>query len=119
MSTNQQSKDITRLRHMLDHGREAVALLQGKTKAELKNNRVLHLALVRLIEIVGEAANRVSKGTQEHYPQIPWSQIVGMRNRLIHGYEFLDFDILWQTVTEDLPKLIDELEQIVPSEEEN
>lgn len=102
---------------MLDHAREAVDLLHGKSRLDLRDDRVLNLALVRLIEIVGEAANRVSKSTQKQHPQIPWPQIVGMRNRLIHGYEFLDFDILWQTVTDDLPELITELEKVVPPQE--
>jgi len=108
--------DDVRLRHMLDHAREAVSLVQGKTRADLDKDRLLNLALVRLIEIVGEAASRVSKETQRRYPEIPWPQIVSMRNRLIHGYDFVDFDILWQTVNEDLLLLIAELEKIVPAQ---
>ena len=67
-------------------------------------NRVLQLALTRLMEIVGEAANRVSQSTRQANPKIPWPRIIGMRNRLIHGYDVIDFDLLWDTVTNDLPR---------------
>ena len=106
-------EDMVRLHHMLDHAREAVALMQDKNRPHLEDSRVLQLALVRLIEIVGEAAGRVSKEKQSELSNIPWAEIVGMRNRLIHGYDFLDLDILWQTVNEDLPVLIAELEKLV------
>jgi uncharacterized protein with HEPN domain len=97
---------------MLSHAREAVDLL-GKTNRErLEDNRTLQLALTRLIEIVGEAANRVSKTTQDRHPEIPWHKIVGMRNRLIHGYDVTDIDILWDTITDDLPPLIEKLNEL-------
>jgi len=108
--------DMVRLRHMLEHAREAVVLMQDKNRSNLESSRLHTLALIRLIEIVGEAANRVSKATQRKYPQIPWSQIIGMRNRLIHGYDVVDIGIIWQTVTEELPPLIAELERIVPTD---
>ncbi|UCC87064.1 MAG: DUF86 domain-containing protein [Anaerolineales bacterium] len=99
--------------HMLDHSREAVALVQGKMRADIDTERLLNLALVRLLEIIGEAANRISEEEQARHPEIPWPQIVSLRNRLIHGYDSVDFDILWQIVTEDLPPLIVSLEAIV------
>lgn len=98
---------------MLDHAREAVSLVQGKNRADLDHDRLLNLALVRLLEIIGEAANRVPMEDQLGHPQIPWSQIVSLRNRLIHGYDSVDFDILWQIVTQDLPNLILALEEMV------
>jgi len=102
-------------RHMLDHAREATALVQGKTRADLDSDRLLNLALVRLLEIIGEAANRIPEEEQARHPEIPWPQIVSLRNRLIHGYDSVDFDILWQFVIEDLPPLITSLETIVSS----
>jgi uncharacterized protein with HEPN domain len=72
----------------------------------------VQLALTRLVEIVGEAGNRVSKAMQQKTPEIPWPQIIGMRNRLIHGYDVIDFDLLWDTITDDLPPLIVSLESI-------
>jgi uncharacterized protein with HEPN domain len=84
---------------MLDHSREAVAMVRGKTRQDLDRDRMLNLSLVRLLEIVGEAANRIPKQERGRYPNIPWPEIVGLRNRLIHGYDEVDFDILWQIVT--------------------
>jgi uncharacterized protein with HEPN domain len=98
---------------MLDHANEAVSLLAGKEKADLSSNRVLELALVRLVEIVGEAANRLPVEDQSRYPSIPWKEIVGMRNHLVHGYDAIDVDVLWDTVRIDLPQLIEELERIL------
>ena len=72
------------LRHMLDHAREATLLAQDRSRADLDTDRLLELALVRLLEVVGEAASRVPRETCAHYPQIPWPEIVSMRNRLIH-----------------------------------
>ena len=102
------------LRHMLDYAREAITLVRGKSRADLDSDRLLNLALVRLIEMVGEAANRVPSNERTQYPEVPWAQIIGMRNRLIHGYDFVDFDILWQTVVEDLPGLVAVLKRIGP-----
>jgi uncharacterized protein with HEPN domain len=93
--------------HMLDHAQETVALVQGKTRADLDADRLLNLALVRLLEIIG--------AQQARYPQIPWPQIVSLRNRLIHGYDAVDLDIVWQIVTQDMPGLISSLEEIVSS----
>lgn len=106
------------LRHMLDHATEAVELTRGQTREDLEEQRLLQLALVRLVEIVGEAAGRVSKETWALHPEIPWPHIVGMRNRLIHGYDFVDHDILWQTIQEDLPSLIAMLEDVVNAKSE-
>lgn len=106
---------IIRLRHMLDHAREAFELTKGRTRVDLDSDRLLNLALVRLLEVVGEAANFIPKEDQANYPEISWAQIVALRNRLIHGYDSVDFDILWQIVTQDLPPPITVLERIVPS----
>ena len=106
--------DIIRLRHMLDYSREAQELIRDKSRACLDIERPLELALVRLLEIIGEAANRVSKSEQSCQTSIPWSKIVGLRNRLIHGYDSVDLNVLWEILTHDLPFLISELEKIIP-----
>jgi uncharacterized protein with HEPN domain len=98
---------------MLEHAREARLLLADNSKVELEENRLLQLALTRLLEVVGEAANRVPYEDRARHPGIPWAQIIGMRNRLIHGYDVVDFDVLWQTVVEDLPPLIKDLDSIL------
>jgi uncharacterized protein with HEPN domain len=101
--------DTTRLRHMLDHAREAVDLARGGSRLSLDADRKLNLALVRLVEIVGEAAARVTPATQQRLADIPSKDLVGMRNRMIHGYDEVDFDILWDVVELHLPPLIDQL----------
>lgn len=106
--------DAIPLRHMLDHAREAVSLIARKTSQDLGKERILELALVRLVEIVGEAAGRVSQESQAKHPEIPWREMIGMRNRLIHGYDSIDLDILWHTIELDLPPLISQLETILP-----
>jgi uncharacterized protein with HEPN domain len=77
---------------------------------------MLELSLIRLVEVVGEAAARVSAEGQAKYPSIPWPQVVGMRNRLTHGYDQVDLNILWDTIEYDLPPLITELEKILETE---
>jgi uncharacterized protein with HEPN domain len=98
---------------MLDYSGEALRLIEGKDRKDLDQDRTLNLALVRLLEIVGEAANRVSEETKGVYAEIPWFQIVGLRNRLIHGYDAVDFDILWGVLSEELPALVASLEKII------
>jgi uncharacterized protein with HEPN domain len=102
--------DRLRLVHMLEHAREAVALAGGKTRVDLGSDRLLELALVRLVEVVGEAASHVSDETRARHPQIPWRAITSMRHRLAHGYDAVDLDILWNTIDEDLRPLIGQLE---------
>ena len=105
--------DDIRLRHMLDHAREARSMVQGKNRADLQSDRMLELALVRLIEVVCEAAARVSPEGCNKYSRIPWSEIVGMRNRVVHGYDQVDLDVLWDTIEYDLPPLVAEPERIL------
>lgn len=104
--------DIT-LRQILQHSKEAVDILYGKTRLDLDNDRLLNLAMTRLLEIIGEAANRVPDAVQEKYPELPWLQMVSLRNRLIHGYDQVDLDILWVIVKKDLPELVSQLEKIL------
>lgn len=91
---------------MLDHSQEAIALARGNNRSDLDGNRLLNLALVRLMEIIGEAASRVSREDQNRFSGIPWPEIISLRNRLIHGYDMVDMDVLWQIVTKDLPDLV-------------
>jgi uncharacterized protein with HEPN domain len=98
---------------MLDHAVEAVEMARGHSRADLDRDRQLNLALVRLVEIIGEAAKRVGQATQEAHPQVPWTQIIGTRNRLIHGYDRVNFDILWRIVSDELPSLIEQLQAIL------
>ena len=109
------SEDLVRLRHMLDAARKAVAFSEGRTRNDLDSDEMLSLALVRLLEIIGEAAKRVSEELWQQYPEIPWKQIAGTRDRLIHGYFDVDLDIIWSIIADDLPILIADLGKMIPS----
>jgi len=108
-----QKDDAVRLRHMLDAAQEAAFFAQNKTRSSLDTDRQLVLSLVKSIEIVGEAAANVTTKCREDFPQIPWRDIISMRNRLTHVYFDINLDILWKTVVEDLPPLIAELGKVV------
>ena len=98
---------------MLNHAYEAVELLGDASLDDLTSDRVTQLALRKLVEVVGEAANRVSSTTQERDPEIAWPQIVGARNRLVHGYDTVSMSILRDIVQNDLPPLVEQLMSIV------
>ena len=102
--------DQVRLQHMLDAAREAIGFAQGRARTDLDSDRMLVLSLIKEIEIVGEAATQVSEVTREQLPEIPWTDIVGMRNRLVHAYFDINLEILWRTVQDDLPPLVTVLE---------
>ena len=104
-------------RQILSHAREVVDICQGRTRSDLDSDRLFNLALTRLIEIIGEAANRIPVSTQEKYPELPWLQMIGARNRLIHGYDSVDFDILWAIVQNDLPLLIEQVKTILEKDQ--
>ena len=106
--------DEVRLRHMLDAARKAVAFTQGRTRTDLDNDEILALAVVRLIEILGEAAKNVSQTTKDQFPEIPWRQIAGIRDRLSHAYFEVNLDIIWDIIASDLPPLIERLETLLP-----
>lgn len=106
-------EDEVRLGHMLDHAAEAVEMCRGRQRADIDSDRMLNLAMVRLIEIVGEAADRVSKQGQASRAEIPWREIIGMRNRIVHGYDEVNFDILWAVIHDDLPPLIEKLRDVL------
>lgn len=86
-------------------------MARGASREDLDRDRKLNLSLTRLLEIVGEAANRLSVETRARFPEVPWPEIVSMRNRLIHGYDSVDLDLVWQVVQGDLPDLIAALER--------
>jgi uncharacterized protein with HEPN domain len=105
--------DQVSMRQMLDHAREAVDITKSKAREDLDRDRMLNLALTRLIEIIGEAANRIDNDTQLKHPEIPWAEIIAMRNRVIHAYDEVDLNVLWDVIDLDLPPLIEQLWSIV------
>lgn len=108
--------DLIRIRHMLEFALKAIGLNSGKDRAEWESNETLALATVHLVEMVGEACRTVSIELRSQYPQVPWDQISGTRNRLAHGYIDVDLDIIWTIVTRDLPLLVAQLELILCGE---
>ena len=100
---------------MLLSAKIAIDYLQDKSIEDLENNLQLQDAVIRRLLIVGEASNRISETTQQSFPTIPWRMIKGMRNRLVHEYDDIDLDTVWETVKTSLPILIVELEKIVSS----
>ncbi len=105
--------DRARLEHMLEAAKKAIQLSRDRKREDLDSDDLFALGITRLLEIIGEAASRVSPQTRQRHDEIPWSQITGMRNRLIHGYDVIDEDILWQTITHDLPALVRSLKRIL------
>jgi len=109
--------DRIRLRHMLDASREAIGYAEGRSRGDLGTDTMLARALVKCIEIVGEAASRASEETRKRAAAIPWAQINGMRNRLIHAYFDINPDEVWGTVVNDLPVIARALEAILAADE--
>ncbi len=105
--------DRIRIQHMPDAAKKAINSAKGRDRGELASDPVWALGLVKCLEIVGEAAARVKKQTRAKHPQIPWTQIITMRNRLVHLYFEIDQDQVWKAVTEDMPPLVEGLERIL------
>jgi uncharacterized protein with HEPN domain len=109
-----QKDDLVYAGHMLDTARKATSKIAGQAREEFDRDENLRLALAHLIQVLGEAARRVSPAFQQAHPEVPWKQIVGMRHKVVHDYLQVDFDIVWAVVTADLPPLIADLERFVP-----
>jgi uncharacterized protein with HEPN domain len=109
--------DLVRLRHMVDAARETIGFTQARSRDDLDRDRQLTWALVKGVEIIGEAAYQIGPDSRVELPDIPWDDIVAMRHRLVHAYFDINLDILWKTVKEDLPELLRALEPFVPPEE--
>jgi uncharacterized protein with HEPN domain len=106
-------KDRTRLRHMLDAALKIKEFTSGLSVASFRQDEKLQLAIIRLLEIAGEAANGISDPVKDKHPEIPWNQITATRNRLIHGYFDIDLDVVWKIVSEDIPPLVRSLQAII------
>lgn len=102
-------RDRVRLKHMIDAGDEALRFVAGRTRAELETDTMLSFALVHAVQIIGEAASKVSAEGRAALPEVAWPVIVGMRNRLVHAYFDVNLDILWSTVHDVVPPLLDRL----------
>lgn len=108
-----QPHDRALLVDMLDSAREAAAFAGNRTGPELEKDRMRFLAKVRLLEIIGEAANGVSEQFRQEHPELPWRQMIATRNRLIHGYRDMDSAVVASIAQTNLPALISDLEPIL------
>jgi uncharacterized protein with HEPN domain len=102
---------------LLLHAKEARELAAGRDEDQLVADREFQLALIKLIEIVGEAAARLSQSARARMPQIPWPEVIAMRHRLVHDYFRIDLEVLWAVVQTDLAPLIAAVEPLIPPEE--
>ena len=108
-------RDEVRLRHMLDAARKAINFTQNRDRSDLDTDELLALAIVRLVEILGEAAKNISQPTKDQAPEIAWRQMAGTRDRLTHAYFDVNLDIIWDIVISDLPSLVEKLENLLDS----
>jgi uncharacterized protein with HEPN domain len=110
-------EDKIRIKHMIDAAEEALSFTAGISETEFNKNRMLVLSIIKEIEIIGEAASKVSEDTKLKHNKIPWQDIVDMRNRLIHGYFDVNVKLVWNTIKNDLPSLLKSLNEILRSNE--
>lgn len=111
------AEDSVRLRHMLDAAQKVANFTQGRNRQDLDTDEMLALAIIRLLEILGEAAKNVSPEVQARTPEIPWRQIAGTRDRLAHAYFDVNLDIIWEIVTTNMQPLIQNLETLLQQTE--
>jgi uncharacterized protein with HEPN domain len=106
-------EDQTRIRHMIEAAETACKFVSGRLRGDLDSDQMLVFAVVRAIEIVGEAAGKVSVQTRQSATDVPWSLIISMRNRVVHAYFDIDHEIVWKTATEELPEVLPKLRSLI------
>jgi uncharacterized protein with HEPN domain len=111
-----QKDDEVYLGHMLDIARKARQFVEKNDRTAFDTDEPLRIALAHLLQVIGEAARHVSRDFQDSHPQIPWNLIIGMRHKVVHDYMNVDEDVVWRTITLDLPPLIAVLESLRPPE---
>jgi uncharacterized protein with HEPN domain len=110
--------DISRLQHMVDAVREILEFVEGRTRQSLSEDRPLQHLVNRDLEILGEAASWISEDCRAGHPEIPWREMVDLRNRLVHAYFDVNLDIVWSTVQRDLPRLLLQLEALMSADDQ-
>ena len=101
-----QPDDSARIGHIFEAADDIAKFIVGKSESDLASDKMLLLALTRCVEIIGEAATKMSQETKASVPEIPWGAIAGMRNRLVHAYFDVDRHVLWDTATKNVPQLV-------------
>ena len=102
--------------HMRDYARSARNIAQGYSRMDLDSNEMLRLSLIKAVETIGEASSRVPDDFRSQYPDIPWQRTRSLRNRLVHAYDDINFDTLWDIIQDDIPPLIQQLEELIAKE---
>lgn len=105
-----EKKDLNRLEHILDAAKAIQEHIEGKKQSDLDKNRLLLGGIIRELLVIGEAANAISPQTKSQI-SLPWKEVIGMRNQLVHAYFEINHKIIWMTITEDIPRLISQLEE--------
>ncbi len=111
-------RDDAYLLDILIAANKALKFVDGIDRNEFEDNEIIQNAVMRPLEIIGEASARISKEFRKAHSEIPWREMVGLRNRLVHEYFRVDFSAVWDTIHKDLPKLIKVMEPLVPKEDE-
>ena len=111
-------RDEVYLLDILIAARKALRFVEGIDQNKFEDNEIIQNAVMRPLEIIGEASAKISKEFRKAHSEIPWREMVGLRNRLIHEYFRIDFSAVWSTIHKDLPKLIEIIEPLVPKEDE-
>ena len=106
--------DLMFIGHMVEMARAAQRIAAGRSRADLEIDEQLRLALVRALQVIGEAAWRTSDAFQTAYPSIPWKQIAGFRHRVVHDYFAINYDTVWLIATRELQPIIDQLGPLIP-----
>jgi len=110
------AEDRVRVRHMIEACEAAIEFVAGRARTDLDTDQMLRFAIVRAVEIIGEAASKISEETRAAHDDIPWKAITGMRNRLVHAYFQIDTDIVWVAATEEIPALLSRLRPLTSNE---
>ena len=105
-------KDRARIGHILEAAEDISKFLEGKDRTALSSDKMLRYAVVRAIEIIGEASSQISTQTKASHPELPWREAIGMRNELIHAYITVDEEIVWTTATVDIPNFVREIKRV-------
>ena len=108
--------DAVYLGHIIDLADKISQRVKGKSRDDFDSNEDLRIVLTHLVQTIGEAARRVSPACQKDHPEVPWSDIIGMRHRIVHDYMDVDEDIVWDVVTFELPALLEKIKPLVPTE---
>jgi len=104
--------DLAYIEHILDCIRKIKEFTTGSSLKDFSVNELVQDAVIRNIEIIGEASKKISSDTKQIYYEIPWKEIAGMRDKLIHDYLGVDVEVVWRTITEDIPTLEKQIKEI-------